>query len=71
MESDEFAMVMLFFVFALIFGYIFWILMFVVPWLYFKSKKKYPRGFLKHFLYKMGLINFQGAPNFFEKKFNE
>lgn len=71
MDADEFAMVIVLFFFALVFGYIFWILLFVIPFFYFKGKKKYPRGFLKHYLYKWGLISFKGAPLFFEKKFNE
>lgn len=71
MDADEFALVITLFFFALIFGYIFWVLLLVLPYFYFKGKKKYPRGFLKHFLYRLGIIQFKGAPSYFEKRFNE
>ncbi len=71
MDADEFVMIVIFFAFALVFGYFFWLLLFVVPYLYFRSKRKYPRGFLKHYLYKLGIIHFKGAPSYFEKQFNE
>jgi type IV conjugative transfer system protein TraL len=70
-ESDELALIVILFMFALIFGYIFWLLLFVLPIGYFKVKKKFSRGILRHMFYVMGLISFKGAPNYFEKKFNE
>jgi len=70
-ESDELALIMFLFLLALMFGYIFWLLLFVVPIGYFKVKKKFPRGALKHMFYMLGLINFKGTPNYFEKKFYE
>ncbi|MGB9811627.1 MAG: type IV conjugative transfer system protein TraL [Dictyoglomus turgidum] len=71
LDADELAVMLVFFVLAIIFGYVFWILMIVVPYVYFKIKKRYARGVLRHLLYKAGLFNFKGAPHSFEKKFNE
>ncbi len=71
MDADEAGMISIFFILAMIFGYIFWVILFVVPYIYAKQKKKYPRGFLKHMLYKVGILNFDGAPSFFENKFRE
>lgn len=38
---------------------------------YRKAKTKYPRGFLKHFPYIIGLKQFQQFPNVFVKQFKE
>lgn len=70
-ESDELAFIMLLFLLALMFGYVFWILLFVLPALYMKIKKKYPRGALKHLFYTIGVISFKGAPSYFEKNYHE
>jgi len=45
--------------------------MFVIPWVYSKAKRKYPRGFLKHCLWFAGLVKIKGYPEYFEKKFSE
>ncbi len=71
MDSDEAALVAMLFILAMIFGYIFWILLFVIPYLYAKQKKKYARGALRHMLYKIGILNFERAPSFFENRFRE
>ncbi len=69
-EVDE-LMVMLFcFVFWMIFGN-FFLITFVSPFLYSKFKKKYPRGFLRHSLYFIGLIKMHCYPDFFQRKFIE
>lgn len=70
-EADDLAIVFICFLLAMIFGYIFWIALFLVPYLYMKAKKKYPRGFLKHVLCFAGVVSFKGYPGFFEKNFNE
>ena len=70
-EADEFAIVMIFFTLALIYGYLFWLLMIAVPYGYSKFKRKYPRGFIFHLLWFVGLLNFKGYPSFFEKEFRE
>lgn len=70
-DAEDMALIMLLFVLAMMFGYIFWLLLFVVPYIYMKTKKKYPRGTLKHVIYRLGLIHFKGSPSIFEKKFME
>lgn len=70
-ESDDIALIAMFLTLALIFGNVFWILLFAGPVVYMKFKKHYPRGFLKHLLYFIGFVKFHGYPQFFEKEFLE
>lgn len=49
----------------------FYITMFLLPYLYSKFKKNYPRGFLRHLFYFIGLTEFKGYPSYFEKRFIE
>lgn len=70
-ETDELGIILMFFVLAMMFGYLFWILLFTGPYYYGKLKKNYPRGFLKHTLYFLGLKPLKGYPSYFEKEFLE
>jgi len=70
-ETDEFVVVVIFFLLALMFGYVFYIFMIAAPYLYSKSKRKYPRGFFKHILYFLGILKLNGYPTYFEKEFFE
>lgn len=70
-EADELLLILMFFIFAMVFSAFFWPFVFIVPWLYGKAKKKYPRGFLKHCLYFLGLLSMKGYPSFFQKEFFE
>jgi hypothetical protein len=56
---------------TMIFGNIFWLLLITVPYIVSKMKKNKPRGFLRHYLYKIGVISFKKVPPYFEKKFVE
>jgi hypothetical protein len=47
------------------------LLPFTVPYLYVKTKKKYPRGFIKHVFYILGFVRFDGYPTFHEREFLE
>ncbi len=47
------------------------VLPFVVPYCYVTTKKKYPRGFIKHVFYILGFSRFQGYPGFHEREFIE
>ena len=47
------------------------LLPFTVPYLYVKTKKKYPRGFIKHVFYILGFVRFEGYPTFHEREFLE
>jgi len=68
-ETDELGIIFLFFTVALIYGGVSWIMLLAGPWMYSKLKKKYPRGFLRHLLYFMGLVSMKGYPSYFEEEF--
>lgn len=68
-EPDDMAFMAVGFIFAQKFGGIFWILMFALPWIYGRMKKRYPRGFLRHTLYFVGIAPMRGYPHFFQKHF--
>lgn len=70
-ETDEIGIIFLFFFIALIFGSFLWLLVILGPWSYIKLKKKYPRGFLKHVFYFIGLTQLRHYPSFFDKDFLE
>lgn len=70
-ESDEFVIVMMFFILALMFGYVFWLFLIAGPYIYTKFKRKYPRGFLKHLLWILGFVKVEHYPSFWEKEFIE
>ncbi|WP_028845492.1 type IV conjugative transfer system protein TraL [Thermodesulfovibrio thiophilus] len=70
-DADELAMVVLLLFLAMMFGYVFWILLFVVPYVYMKIKKNYPRGALRHMLYRIGLISIKNTPESFQRMFKE
>ncbi len=70
-ESDEFAIITICYILGLLFGWIGWVILIVAPYLYSKLKKNYPRGFLKHSLYFIGLLKLEGYPIYQEKEFME
>lgn len=48
-----------------------WLLVVIIPYGYQRLKKNYPRGFIKHVGYFLGVSNFKGYPSFFQQKFLE
>jgi type IV conjugative transfer system protein TraL len=62
-------------VFSAYFGFFlkgpFYLMIVLLPYSYVSAKRKYPRGFLRHLFYFIGLIDFKGYPTFFEKRFIE
>ncbi len=70
-ESDDLVIALIFYVLALLYGGVFWLLIAGGPYAYSSVKKRYPRGFLKHSLYFMGLVRMRGYPEFFETEFYE
>jgi hypothetical protein len=48
-----------------------WLGLIIIPCLCTKVKRNYPRGFTKHMLYYIGLINFKNYPDHFIKEFVE
>lgn len=71
-ETDELGIIFFFLLLALVFGgWWSWVLLFAGPYVYTKVKKKYPRGFLRHTMYFLGLVNLPGYPSAFAKTFRE
>jgi len=70
-ETDELIIALIFYVMALVFGNVLWLMIGIGPYAYSSIKRKYPRGFFKHSLYFIGLISIKGYPNFFESEFSE
>ena len=52
-------------------GWLSIISLFVVPYLYRKTKLRYPKGFLKHLSYFLGLKDMTPYPGSFENLFHE
>jgi len=71
LETDDLCLFFAFFTLAMIFGGVNWILAFGAPWIYSKLKRRYTKGFLVHFMFIIGLIEFKGYPIYFEKEFYE
>lgn len=70
-EPDDLAIMTASFILAQQFGGYLWLTMIVVPWAYSRFKRQYPRGFLRHILYFIGLAPMKGYPQFFERDFLE
>jgi type IV conjugative transfer system protein TraL len=70
-EVDEIAIMFIALLIGLVLEGWTYFLIIVLPTVYSRLKKNYPRGFLKHILYFVGLTNMVGYPSFFEKEFIE
>jgi type IV conjugative transfer system protein TraL len=70
-EKDEVLLILSLFSGALLFGGFMWLALFVIPFSYSRFKKNYPKGFLQHLLYFIGIMKFDGYPTAFEKHFIE
>lgn len=70
-EVEELVVFIMILFFALVFGGIFWLVFLPAPFILSRLKKKYPRGYLKHYLYRLSLLQFKGAPTSFENEFYE
>jgi type IV conjugative transfer system protein TraL len=71
LESDELVIGLVCFVLAVCLGNVTWLLTIAGPYAYIKAKKRYPRGFLRHVLYFIGVVQMNGYPTYFEKEFVE
>jgi type IV conjugative transfer system protein TraL len=71
-DLDEFTIIVLFVVLWFLCAN-WWTLaaIFVVPWVYIKSKRRAARGFFKHLLYSLGLAQIKGYPSPFHHTFRE
>ena len=71
-ELDEVATILMCFGMAMIFGgLIWWLSLFIVPYIYSRAKKGAPKGFFKHLIYFAGLGTLDGYPTFYERNFVE
>ncbi len=71
LEADELFVGFTFYLISLLFGAFFLIGIIIGPWAVGQIKRKYPRGFMKHCLYFIGLVEFKCYPSFFESEFFE
>jgi type IV conjugative transfer system protein TraL len=70
-ETDELILGLFFFMLALLYGKLMWIVFFASQYLYITTKKRKPRGYLKHLLYLIGFARLQHYPDFWQKEFHE
>ena len=70
-EPDDMIMLGVGFWFGILLGGWFWLLLILAPYLYIKAKRRNPRGFMKHRLYGLGLVNLKYYPDAFTKEFQE
>ena len=70
-EIDELAIFLFTFTVALVYGGMAWIAFVVIQYCYSRTKRKRPRGFLKHVLYVLGLVRMQQYPDYFLQEFHE
>jgi len=70
-ESDELVVILFFFVLAMLYGGLAWILFFAGPYYYSHLKRNRPRGYLCHVMYMACLVNMENYPLYFEKEFCE
>lgn len=70
-EQDELFLIISLIYYAAIFSKLFWILVPTVPFWYIRAKRRNPKGFLGHLLYRWGLSKIEGCPTYFQKHFVE
>ena len=70
-ESDELAVILLFVGLAIEFGGLFWVLPAAAVLGLPRLKRGYPKGFLRHVFYFLGLTRLQGYPEYWDKEFLE
>lgn len=70
-EQDEVVVLMVCLCLALFIGGYMWLTLAICPAVYGRLKKNYPKGFLKHYGYSLGLMRLEGYPTAYEKHFVE
>ncbi len=70
-EIDELVIFLLSLTIALTYGGFAWLMFVGMQWGYSRTKRKNARGFLKHVLYVLGLVEMKNYPEYFEKDFHE
>lgn len=73
LENDDLALlgISFFFVYTMCPNVIAMLCIPVPEILYFRAKKKNPRGFFKHLSYSTGIRQLHGYPSYFQKEFYE
>lgn len=70
-ETDELAIIILFFLLASIFHGVLWIFCIAGPFAYSSLKNRYPSSFLQHMLYFSGIKRLKNYPTSFANTFSE
>ena len=70
-EIDTLVIILLGFLLGNVMGGWWWISLFVLPAIFEALKKNQARGFLKHSLYYLGIIEFKNYPSYFDNEFSE
>jgi type IV conjugative transfer system protein TraL len=70
-ELDEVLVFFFFLTMALIYGKWLWLGFVVAQYSYSKTKRNQTRGFLKHMLYVLGLVQLKNYPDYFTQEFHE
>ncbi len=70
-ESDEIAIAVGCYLLTLMIGKLLWPGVIAGPWYYIILKRRYPRGFLRHAFYYVGITRFHGYPEHFVTTFQE
>ena len=70
-EKDEVYLMVAFYILSLAFSFKLLLLIPGVIYLYRREKRKWPRGFLRHALYRLGIVSFPGYPGGLAEKFFE
>jgi len=70
-ESDELMILFIGLVLSLTISLLFLVITTVTVFFIRRFKNKYPRGFIRHISYFLGLYKFRKVPSFFDTHFNE
>ena len=70
-EATEMMAITLFYIAAMIFGGMMWILLFVGPYLLITVTRSQPRGYMKHLIYNLGWSHMPGYPTPSATRFKE
>lgn len=70
-DTEEISIIMIGYTIGLVFGGLAWIALVLGPVFYIPIKRKQPRGFMKHMLFRIGLAHLKGYPGPEAKVFSE
>lgn len=70
-DTEEISIILVSYIVGLVFGGLAWFAMVLGPALYIPVKRRQPRGFMMHFLYRFGMAKLRGYPGPDARIFNE